>query len=179
MSLRLSAACALCIAAGSAGCTSIRALETTHSESDVSQRAHETLLSIYIVRGDELYVCRRSKSGIFGWTALGEEGRLFDQNGKDIGLATPGARWLGTDGSWIAAERTDASYRDANALPWMRFVTTRTSGNGVFGHVSSVTSEATRGGGTPNVACDALSDGAGRLVPFTATLRFFVSPVRR
>lgn len=168
------AAFTICLATALAACGSAPPETAKVLPEPLQANKNETALLTVTAKGDELYECQRAQDATFAWVATGPEARLVDAQGQLVGVAFPGPGWQYEDGSWVIGDAEAEAFHDAKALPWTRFNVKRTSGIGMLGKVSSIQSIETQGGAAPAETCDARNAGAGRLVPYVATLRFFV-----
>lgn len=164
---------AICLATALAACGTAPPEGAKALPEPLEANENETALLTLTAKGDELYECQREGS-TFAWIATGPEARLVDPKGQLVGVAFPGPGWQFEDGSWVIGELDAEAFHDAQALPWTRFTAKRASGIGMLGKVSSIQSIETQGGAVPEETCDVNNAGAGRLVPYVATLRFFV-----
>ena len=133
--------------------------------------AGESLLSVVLARGVQIYECRARKDdpAATEWAFVAPEAQLFDAQGRTVGKHYAGPHWEANDGSKIVGTtKSRADAPQAGAIPWLLLTARSVGGEGTFSKVTSVQRITTKGGIAPAEPCTGASLGQTARVAYTA-----------
>jgi hypothetical protein len=132
-------------------------------------------------RGSQIYACRQTSPGAYGWQLVGPKADLFsseDAKAPVVGehLAGPTWRWAADGSEFVGAGpsalKSPSPDDPSRNIPWL--LMPKKSGNwgrlGGFSHVQRVN---TRGGVAPATGCAADSVEASVNIPYEADYIFY------
>ncbi len=137
---------------------------------------NERLAFILSAKGVQIYECQAKKdaAGQYEWAFRAPEADLFDAAGRRVGRHYAGPSWEAPDGSKTVGslkERVDAP--DPAAIPWL-LLSAKSSGEGLFGKVTSIQRVSTTGGKAP-ASCSAKDVGNQARVDYTGDYYYYVA----
>ncbi len=140
----------------------------------VANNAQPTL--VLHAKGVQVYECQAKKDAPtqFEWSFKEPQAELMDAAGKVVGKHYAGPTWEGSDGSKaVGSVKARADSPDGKAIPWLLLSATST-GNGMFGKISSIQRVATVGGKAP-ATCLSSEMGKQLRVDYTADYYFYTA----
>jgi hypothetical protein len=134
-----------------------------------------TMVSEVQAGGAQIYACRASTAGTFGWSLIGPKAVLIGDDGSDFGTHSAGPTWTAVDGSSISADSTHplAKIDRPQSVPALLLAVTSSRGNGVLSGVRFVRRAETQGGAAPASGCDAEHANATTAVRYSAVYTFY------
>jgi hypothetical protein len=125
--------------------------------------------------GSQIYECRASDKGGFGWAFVAPEAELFNQDNDSVGTHGAGPFWAALDGSRVVGtvkSRVDGA--QASDIPLLLLSAKPATGEGLMAGITSVQRLHTHGGVAPASGCQTPAE-AGRQSrqPYSADYVFF------
>ena len=119
-------------------------------------------------KGVQVYMCKARQ-----WVFVAPAARLFDASGVETGSHGDGPVWHLQDGSSVAGKVVaKTASPDTGSVPWLLIKAVSVDGVGKLAGVEFIRRSETKGGVSPNGACD--SEVFLR-VPYQATYTFYSS----
>jgi len=125
--------------------------------------------------GSQVYTCKASADGKFGWTLKAPDAELKDRNDKVIGTHSAGPTWKLNDGSQVTGTMTaQVPSLDEDSIPWLLVNVVSNSGKGQLAKVTAIQRVHTHGGkpGASDV-CDEAHKESETKSKYTADYYFF------
>ncbi len=170
---------ALCLPALLAACAGQPPAPPLAVPDNLRAAANETLLTVLVARGVQIYECRARKDtpSATEWAFVAPEADLFDAQGKLVGKHYAGPHWEASDGSKIVgAVKARADAPQAGAIPWLLLGTKSVGPAGTFSKVTSIQRVSTVNGVAPAAdGCTAAMLGKVVRVGYSADYRLFAA----
>ena len=106
-----------------------------------------------------------------GWSFVGPEAVLYDQEGEVVGIHYGGPTWESNSGSKVKAALVAAAPVDPDAIPWLLLGAVSSEGPGIFNGVTYIQRVYTEGGLAPSEPGDFVGEEAR--VPYAAEYYFY------
>lgn len=145
------------------------------ASSNVSAPAGATVVREVQAGGAQVYECRSSTGGAYGWALVGPKAVLIGDDGTSFGTHSAGPTWTAADGSSITADGTHPLEKAdrPQGVPALLLKVTSTRGTGILSDVRLVRRWDTEGGLPPTDGCDAQHLHATAASHYSAVYTFY------
>ena len=124
--------------------------------------------------GSQIYTCKGTADGKFGWALKAPEAELRASDGKLIGHHFAGPTWKLNDGSEVTGKAVaHVDSPDADSIPWLLVNVVNHVGTGQLEKVTTIQRLHTKGGKPPATGCDQPHKDAETKTAYTADYYFY------
>jgi len=125
--------------------------------------------------GAQVYACRATNSGPFGWMLIGPRAVLINDDGSDFGTHSAGPTWTAIDGSIVGADGAHpvVKIEHEHSVPTLLLRVDSSHGEGILSGVRFVSRSDTEGGLPPSTGCDAAHADATVASHYSAVYKFY------
>lgn len=148
---------------------------TALAADEITPPAGTTVVREVQAGGVQVYACRQSPAGAYGWTLVGPDAILVNEDGTTFGTHSAGPTWTAADGSAISADGTHPlmAVKRTEGVPALLLMVKTSTGTGILNGVRFVRRSDTLGGFPPATGCDAAHVEAKAARHYSAIYTFY------